>query len=181
MSIQGDGHPQPTSLAVLERIQAPRTGWVAGHDGTGGVLVDFPGNPNGPVAARLGLPLDEKTMRDAVAARQAVMLLFEEGDPRRPFLLSFIHAPSATPILDSLLQRNDAHPPPQLRVEARPTPLEIVCGETRITLQHNELTLVCGEASLTLKRNGKVVLKGVRVESHAEDVNRIKGGTVEVN
>ncbi|WP_257792523.1 hypothetical protein [Myxococcus xanthus] len=41
--------------------------------------------------------------------------------------------------------------------------------------------LRCGEATITLRRNGKVVIRGVQVETHATGTNRIKGASVKVN
>ena len=39
----------------------------------------------------------------------------------------------------------------------------------------------CGKASITLRRNGRVLIRGFRVETRAEAVNRIKGGSVQIN
>jgi|GEM_PF-3849539 len=46
-------------------------------------------------------------------------------------------------------------------------------------LVHHES--LCGGASITLRRDGKVVLKGIYLETHATGVNHIKGGTVQIN
>jgi hypothetical protein len=43
------------------------------------------------------------------------------------------------------------------------------------------ITLKCGDASITLNRDGKIVLRGAHVVSHASGVNRIRGGSVELN
>jgi hypothetical protein len=44
-----------------------------------------------------------------------------------------------------------------------------------------ELHLVCGEGSVHLRADGRVVVRGLEVASIAAGVNRIKGGSVEVN
>ena len=36
-------------------------------------------------------------------------------------------------------------------------------------------------ASITLRRNGRLVVRGAYVETRAEGVNRIKGGSVKIN
>jgi hypothetical protein len=41
--------------------------------------------------------------------------------------------------------------------------------------------LRCGEASISLSRDGKVVIRGRHIVSHASGVNRIRGGSVELN
>jgi hypothetical protein len=52
----------------------------------------------------------------------------------------------------------------------------------RVTLEgSDEIVLKCGQASITLRRNGKVIIRGTYVETHSSGVNRIKGGSVQVN
>lgn len=46
---------------------------------------------------------------------------------------------------------------------------------------YEEIVLECGEATIILKANGKIVIRGVEIESHAMGLNRIKGGGVKVN
>ena len=41
--------------------------------------------------------------------------------------------------------------------------------------------LRCGQASLTLTRAGKILLSGTYVLSHSSGVNRVKGGSVQIN
>ncbi|WP_426754858.1 DUF6484 domain-containing protein [Myxococcus sp. Y35] len=184
---------------------APRQGWMAGRDEDGRLLVDFPGNPGGPAAATLAMPMDTQAAKAAVARRQAVMLVFERADPRRPHVLSLVYTPSETPLLDSVLEATAAQPPEDVRVDGKPRALDVKgsetvsfsCGAARVSLQPQELLLACwdvrvkltrqelllqcGEASFLLQRNGRAVTRGVRIESHAEDTQRITGGVVEVN
>ena len=44
-----------------------------------------------------------------------------------------------------------------------------------------EIVLRCGEASLTLTRAGKIILRGTYVLSRSSGVNKIKGGSVQIN
>jgi hypothetical protein len=44
-----------------------------------------------------------------------------------------------------------------------------------------QLTLKCGEGSITLRGDGKVLIKGKDLVSHAQRMNRIKGGGVAIN
>ena len=44
-----------------------------------------------------------------------------------------------------------------------------------------EIVLRCGESSITLTRAGKIILKGKYVSSHSAGVNRIKGGSIQIN
>ena len=60
--------------------------------------------------------------------------------------------------------------------------LEARIDGRRVELEgRDEIVLRCGEASITLRRNGRVVIKGIQVETRAAGVNRIKGGSVSIN
>ena len=100
-----------------------------------------------------------------------MVLLFDEGDPERPIVAGFLEAPSATPALDAALEAT---------VEARPD-VAVVDGR-RVVIDGKEgIVLRCGEASITLRRTGKIVVRGLYVETHAAGTNRIKGGSVKIN
>jgi hypothetical protein len=46
---------------------------------------------------------------------------------------------------------------------------------------NHALTLRVGEGSITIREDGKVLIKGKDLVSHAQRVNRIKGGSVSIN
>jgi hypothetical protein len=51
-----------------------------------------------------------------------------------------------------------------------------------LVLRANEsLTLRVGDGSITIRKDGKVLIKGKDLVSHAERMNRIKGGAVAIN
>lgn len=56
-----------------------------------------------------------------------------------------------------------------------------VDGERLELTAEREIVLRCGEASVTLTRAGKVILAGTAVLSRAKGVNRIVGGSVQIN
>ncbi|MCY1018762.1 DUF6484 domain-containing protein [Pyxidicoccus sp. MSG2] len=175
MSAHPDSKPLPAGAAMPEPILGSRAGQLVGLDANGLPRVDFPGNTAGPVSARLATVLDAKALQEAVARRQKVVLLFENGDPGLPFVMGLIQEPSATPLLDALLEASPdaeaARPPTEARVDGRRVVIE---GQ-------DEIVLKCGEASITLRRNGKVIVKGTYLESRATGTHRIKGGSVEIN
>lgn len=158
--------------AALPPAHSPvRVGRVVGAE-RGAPVVDFPGGP-GPARARSVVPLDAAALRAAVAARREVVLLFEEDDPRRPIVAGLLAEPSATPALDAALEATLAPVGEAVEVE--------VDRERVVVEAREEVVLRCGEASLTLHRSGKVVIRGLHVETHAAGTNRIKGGTVKIN
>jgi hypothetical protein len=54
-------------------------------------------------------------------------------------------------------------------------------GERLVVSAVHGLVLRCGKASITLSADGKIVVRGTHVVSHSSGLNRIKGGSVQVN
>lgn len=133
-----------------------------------GILVDFPGAARGPTPARLAVALSAERIQAALASRQPVVLVFENGDRTQPLIVGLIEAlplPAAT---------NDT-PAESPIIEA-----DVDGKRVRVTAQ-DEIVLQCGAASVTLRRNGRVVIRGTYVETHSDGTNRIKGGQVQIN
>jgi hypothetical protein len=142
------------------------TGWIAAQDLERGILVDFKANTGGAIPARTTLLLDELTVQRAIETQQAVLLVFEHGDPELPILIG-------------LLQ-------PTVRAQApavEPCTLEQLPRDARrVALQgRDEVVLRCGKASITLRRNGAIVIRGAHLVSQSSGINRIRGGSVQIN
>lgn len=166
-------------VAPGQHIWGSRLGWLTGMDEEGRLIVDFGGNPNGPLPAKRTLHLTAEMVQAAVSNRQSAVLLFENGDPRLPLVIGLEQGSSSTPLLDALLEESGI----EAALDApAPVPTEAHVDGQRVVIEGNdEVVLRCGQASITLRRNGKVVIRGVYVETHASGVNRIKGGSVQVN
>jgi hypothetical protein len=169
----------PAPPAVEERILAHRVGRIAGVDTLrGALLVDFPGNARGPIAARTTVAIEAAAALDAAVRRQEALLAFEDGDPARPIVVGLVQPPLPT-MIDLVLAEGEPAPVPRAEGAA---PVEAVLDGKRVVLEgEDEVVLRCGEASITLRRNGKVVIRGAYVETHAAGTNRIKGGSVRIN
>jgi hypothetical protein len=128
--------------------------------------VDFPANPSGaPVAA-----LATAAIAADDAGREAV-LVFINGDPARPLVLGLIRRPP--PNTEAIAE---------VPAEAAPPSLDARLDGERITLTAREqIELKCGKASLILTRAGKVLIRGAYLLSRSSGVNRIKGGSVQIN
>jgi hypothetical protein len=127
-------------------------------DGTPHVV--FPGNPSSiALAARSTQRLKAEDVGSEVA------LSFESGDPSKPIVLGKILRPDLVPMLRV--------PPDTAEVDGRTIPLEITA--------EREIVLRCGKASITLTREGKIILRGTYISSRSSGVNRIKGGSVQLN
>lgn len=153
-------------------IREPRVGWLHGRSADGTLLVDFPDNHRGPLPAELFIPVEEQALTAAVAARQAVALLFQEGDPSRPMVVGLRQsAASTTPHLDAAL----AEPLPAAPREA------VVDGKRVLIEGRDEVVLQCGKARITLRRDGQVEIKGINILTDADERQRIRGRKVQIN
>ncbi len=87
-----------------------------------------------------------------------VVLVFVERDARRPIILGMTQPPACVTTVRAELDDD-----------------KLVLTAAR------EIVLKCGEASIILTRAGKVLIRGSYVVTHAAGVNRIKGGSVQIN
>lgn len=140
------------------RIDGVLTGVLIGFKDSGAVpLVIFPGQPqSAAVPARTTVDL-----HGAHIGRQ-VVLMFDGGDPLRPIVMGCIRGEVAL-----------AEQPGQVEVD--------VDGERLLVTAKEQLVLRCGKASITLTKAGKVLIQGAYVSSRSSGVNRIKGGSVQLN
>jgi Domain of unknown function (DUF6484) len=155
---------------VSPRIEGVRVGTIVKVEESGQVLVDFPGNPEGPVAARLASAFGVKKLKRAVASGHEVLLAFENNDPGLPI------------VIDSLC--NDANQTTGSEAIALQTEDldEILVDGKRVTFDaKEEIVLRCGKASITLTRAGKVLIRGAYLLNRSSGVNRIKGASVQIN
>lgn len=71
-------------------ISGVRVGKIVEWSARGPVLVDFPGNPFGPVESRVTASVSRASLRKAFQAGQSVLLAFEERDPGQPILFDVV-------------------------------------------------------------------------------------------
>jgi hypothetical protein len=146
---------QPAPI-LPERIDGVLIGQILAVDAADTARVTFPESPTEGLAARAMISLAPADVGRAVA------LMFEGGDPLRPIVMGRMAA-----------QGRPSPPPPPLVAEADGRRIEVSAEE--------QLVLRCGEASITLTRSGKIILRGAYVLSRSSGVNRIQGGSVEIN
>lgn len=118
-------------------------------------LVQFPENISAaPVPARSTVELTTDQIGCEVA------LLFERGD-------------FASPIVIGCLRNSRAVKGGQIEIA--------VDGEKLIFSAKREIVLRCGKASITLTEAGKILICGAYLLNRSSGLNRIKGGSVQIN
>jgi hypothetical protein len=125
-------------------------------------------------------------------------LAFANGNITRPIIMGFIQSP-----LHSLLESNLVNQDPQsildqlLDTEVTQSPFNIdttgqpsenllqqdisVDGKRIVIEGQHEIVLKCGDASITLTKAGKILIRGKYLSNRSSGVNRIMGGSVQVN
>ena len=156
---------QVVETPAAKRSEEVTLGRLVGIGDRGEALVDFPDNP----ARR---PLGARSIVGVEAAHvgREVALLFEGGDVEKPVVMGFIRS-SPSPEEDRK---------PVIAEADRPVSAE-VDGERIVFDAKQEIVLRCGSASITLTRAGKILLRGKYILSRSSGVNRIKGGSVQIN
>jgi Domain of unknown function (DUF6484) len=152
---RGRSRRETTRTRAAPKIVGVLIGRLVDLGESGEPLVDFPGNASTkPLAALSILVLGKGTVG------REVVLMFEEGDPRRPVVMGFVEDRGAK----------------------RRQPVELLLDKKRFvfTAEH-EIVLRCGKASITLTRAGKVLIRGAYLLNRSSGVNRIKGGSVQIN
>ena len=144
---------------LCEHIDGIVVGELVGFDDSDRPLVTFAGCPDQAGLVAASAPrLQQRDVGTSFA------LMFESGDPSRPMIIG----PMVSPF------KRDAgvyRPNPKVRAD----------GERIVVDAEHELVLRCGKSSITLTRAGKILLRGAYVSTHSSGVNRIKGGSVQIN
>lgn len=150
---ENDTAPEQTAMRVAGVV----LGRLVGLRAPDWALVALKGRESNPPirARRLG------ALSSADRGRE-VVLMFEAGDPQRPVIIGAVETLPG-------VERGESKLPATLD------------AETIVFTGEKEIVLRCGEASITLRKNGRVVVRGAYVETRSSGVNRIKGGSVQIN
>jgi hypothetical protein len=137
------------------------TGRIARINAAGDVMVALAGGE--PVGARWLASVKHDELQAAMSRGAEVVCLLEEGHPVKPIIIGVIATSDAA--------ATDTESPVIATVD----------GQRVCLTGKDEVTLKCGKASITLTRAGKILLRGTHLLSRSSGVNRIKGGSVQIN
>lgn len=143
------------------RIDGVVIGSIVRLGSSGEVAVEYPGAPvPTPLSASAAATFTPNDLGKPVA------LLFAGGDPSRPIAIGLVRNPEI----------------PASATGPSSDPVEVTLdGETVTLAARKEIVLRVGEASITLTRSGKILIDGAYVSTKSSGVNRIRGGSVQVN
>ncbi|PKG37370.1 DUF6484 domain-containing protein [Psychromonas sp. Urea-02u-13] len=142
-------------------------------DNNGQAMVDFAQNPKACAIQAISTT----SVTHQQVSRQ-VALLFNQGDLTQPIIMGLIHSP-----LQAMLE-NFAEQMETEKVElAGDLNIDDVKVEgNKVTFEaQEEMVFKCGEASITLTKAGKILIRGKYLLNRSSGVNRIMGGSVQVN
>lgn len=114
-----------------------------------------------------------------------VGLLFAQNSDKTPVVVGMIHNP-----LHSILDNIEIVDSAQDQTIFEPKPIteevlgnnDVVVDGSRVIIEgKDEVVLKCGEASITLNKSGKISIRGKYLLNRSSGVNRIMGGSVQVN
>ena len=171
----------PTSTILPGEIVI---GVFTGLNEHGKPLVNFAYNiKNHPIVAITSVALNQKQTDRQVA------IMFEEGDFEKPIIIGVIHNQ-----LDDILENfeftsqentdeeNSRLTPENTNNELSDKADDAYLDGKRVVLEgKEEIVLKCGDASITLTKAGKILIRGKYLLNRSTGVNRIMGGSVQVN
>ena len=155
-------------------------GEIDGLSASGEPLVNFPQNASRqPIAAMSTVAIN------AEHEGRQVALLFTAGDFNQPLIIGLIHSP----LLDLIdeyeatsTRLDDRDASTDSRLEDSDKAIEASADGKKVVIEgHDEVVLKCGEASITLTKAGKIIIRGKYLLNRSTGVNRILGGSVQIN
>jgi hypothetical protein len=145
-------HDESVAIAEHPAVAGTVTGTLVGFHHSGEPLIRVPGqHPACGVRARTCVSLRQSDIG------RTVVLAYNAPSQELPIVLGLVMSP-----------------------QERSAEVEID-SKTIVLAGHETIVLRCGDASITLNRDGKVVIRGKHIVTHASGVNRIRGGSVQLN
>lgn len=182
-----DVFEQTTSATESKSMVAPGEiilGTITSIDALGQPMVDFSLNTvKESITAITTLALTSQHVSRQVA------LLFNQGELSQPIVIGLIHSPlqaildnfqleqeSDSSIKDKTAQNKHVELSGHLNTE------DVCVDGNKITFEaQDEMVFKCGKSSITLTKSGKVLIRGKYLLNRSSGVNRIMGGSVQVN
>jgi len=158
------------TVTSLESIDGVRVGKIVQITENGEVLIDFQDNKLSKIPAKFTRSQSLETLKQAALNKSDVLLVFENNNPHHPIIIDVLHS-----FIDELEQAKE------LDLEVEKTKDVTVDGKVINFDAKEQIVLRCGKASITLTKAGKILIRGAYLLNRSSGVNRIKGGSVQIN
>jgi hypothetical protein len=116
-----------------------------------------------------------------------VVLMFSDRNLKKPIIIGFVHSPLQEMIENFELTHTEENATNTESTSGKVFPLDLdnsttlVDGKKVVIEAKDEIVLKCGDASITLTKAGKIMIRGKYLLNRSTGVNRILGGSVQVN
>jgi hypothetical protein len=157
-----------SDISTKPDLEGIKTGKIVKIDRQGVVFIDFQGNTQGPIRARVTAAAADSITRRTDGCDVTVMIAFEDNDMQRPMVIDVIHDRIESSYGAMTAHRNELD---EVKIDGRTVTFDA----------KKEIVLRCGKSSITLTRAGKVLIRGGYLLNRSSGVNRIKGGSVQIN
>lgn len=148
-------------------------GTLVAIDNNGQPLVDFAQNPN--TSAIQAISTTSITQQQVT---RQVALLFNQGDLSQPVIMGLIHSPLQA-MLENVGEQTETE---KVELAGDLNIDDVKVEGNKVTFEaQEEMVFKCGESSITLTKAGKIMIRGKYLLNRSSGVNRIMGGSVQVN
>ena len=148
---------------VKDKYNGITVGSLVGIKETGEPLVNF--STNGSI---ISLPARSTLRLDRKHIGCKITIMFENGEYQKPIVTGLIQELQVEKSLDN------GQP------DEKPIYVNIDGEKLHLTAK-KEIVLRCGKGSITITRAGKILIRGTYLLNRSSGVNRIKGGSVQLN
>jgi len=180
--LQSDTLVEEESLKPMPNIAPGEIiiGELLGFNGVGEPQVIYPGADGNVLSAISTVAITHEHKGRKIA------LLFTHGDFSKPVIVGLIY----NPLLDILNNvefvtepesQSEEEDSATNEVEKNPSNTAYIDGNRVVLEGKEEIVLKCGDASITLTKAGKILIRGKYLLNRSTGVNRIMGGSVQVN
>lgn len=140
---------------------------ITDEGGNQNIFVNYPNNPyTTPLLAMTTVKLNGTDIG------KQVVLCFDQGNPLRPIITGVLQ--SSQPQVNELAI--------DVSEELKGKQLQAILDGDQVRLTADkEIVLQCGKSSITLTKAGKIIIRGEYLLSRSTGVNKIKGGSVQIN
>jgi len=140
---------------------------ITDEGGKQNIFVNYPNNPyTTPLLAMTTVKLNGTDIG------KQVVLCFDQGNPLRPIITGVLQ-PSQPQVNELAIDVSEEMKGKQLQA--------ILDGDQVRLTADKEIVLQCGKSSITLTKAGKIIIRGEYLLSRSTGVNKIKGGSVQIN